>query len=227
MGPPKGAFPDSRLRHKLASAMAARRSSIALLLVLAAFLALPRASHAQGAPGPGPARALTAEQLDAFVQLTGDPKPVVWQRLLADPGLVPYAAAAADARLERRASGKTLTIIGFSVLGVGLIGGYVLFMVGYFQMFSCLDSESDSCHPGSLMLGGLAVMAGSTAIGLSLGIPGIIRITRPSEAENEASARYQNPGLPPLPAYPTSHAQTLHLRPPARTLSIPILSFTF
>jgi nitrate reductase NapE component len=195
------------------------------LLVLAAFLALPRASHAQGAPGPAPTRGLTAEQLDAFVQLVGDPKPLVWQRLLADPGLVPYAAAAADARLERRASGKTMTIVGFSILGVGVIGGYALFMVGYFQMFSCLDSES--CHPGSFMLGGLAVMAGGTALGLSLGIPGIIRITRPSEAENAANDRYQNPGLPRLPPYPASYQQSLHLRPPARTLSVPILSFTF
>ena len=150
----------------------------------------------------------------------------MWQRLLADPGLIPYAAAAADARLERRVSGKTMTIVGFTILGVGAGAGYGLLFWGLAKGMDC--GPEATCHPSeSLMLGGAALMIASIATGCAIGIPGIIRMVRPSDAENEASGRYQTPGLPPMPAYPAPHSQTSQLRLPARQLSAPILSVTF
>jgi hypothetical protein len=187
-------------------------------------LLTPGAGRAQGAAVP--ARGLTAEQLDSFVELTGDPKPLVWQRLLADPGLVPFAAAAANARLERRASGKTMTIVGFTILGVGAGAGYGLLFWGLTQGMNC--DYASSCKPNeSLMLGGVVLMVASIATGCAIGIPGIIRMVRPSEAETEASSRYQTPGLPPMPAYPTSYSQASWLRLAGRPISAPILSYTF
>ncbi len=179
---------------------------------------------------PSPVHQLTAEQLDSFVELTGDPKPLVWQRLLADPGLVPYAAAAANARLERRASGKTMTIAGFTILGVGVGVGYGLVLWGLMSgVDSCGNgtySDSDCSPNGALMLGGFALMVASIATGCAIGIPGIIRMVHASDAENEASARYQNPGLPPMPAYPPPYRQS-RWQPSSRTLVAPILSVTF
>jgi hypothetical protein len=213
--------------------MAARKSPIVLSLALGAVLAAPGATWAQApAARPGslprpPAMSLTPEQLDAFVELTGDPKPVVWQRLLADPGLVPFAAAAGDARLERRSSGKTMTIAGFTILGVGTGVGYGIFLWGFASGIDC-SNYAGTCEPSKTkMLGGLVLMVASLATGLSLGIPGIIRMVRASEAENEASGRYQTPGLPQLPAYPAAYSPPMTLRAPAIPLSLPLLSFRF
>jgi hypothetical protein len=204
--------------------MALRRFAVAVSMALAALLAMPGVVRGQG-PAEPLARSLTADQLDAFVELTGDAKPLVWQRLLADPGLVRYAAAAADARLERRASGKTMTIVGFTVLGVGAAAGYGLFLWGLSQG---ICDYGTSCHANeSMMLSGVLLALASIAVGCSVGIPGIIRMVRPSEAENEASGRYQTPGLPPMPGYPTPYPHSLRLRPAGTLVSAPILTLTF
>jgi hypothetical protein len=202
--------------------MSMRWSVVPLWSAVGLALLLPSPARGQGA---GAAGRLTAAQLDSFVELTGDPKPLVWQRLLADPGLVPYAAAAANARLERRASGKTMTIAGFTILGVGAALGYGMVLWGLTSGFDC-DADSDCSPNGTLMLGGLALMVGSIATGCAIGIPGIIRMVRASDAENEAAARYQNPGLPPMPTYPPPYRQS---RWPGagRTVTAPVVSITF
>ena len=210
--------------------MSANKSAVVLSLALATLLATSSAARAQGAPAfpaQPAARGLSGQQLDSFVELTGDSKPVVWQRLLADPGLVRFAAAAADARMERRSSGKTMTIAGFTILGVGAGAGYGLFLWGMMSGLNNCDYAA-SCHPNeNLMLGGAVLMVASIATGLAIGVPGIIRMVRPSEAETEASSRYQNPGLPQLPPYPGSYSRAMMLRPPAIPVSAQLLSFRF
>jgi hypothetical protein len=179
-----------------------------VLSIFASMLALPGPARAQeraqendaspaAPPTRPPATLLTQEQLDSFVELTGDPKPWVWQRLLADPGLVPFAAAAADARMDRRSTGMDC---------------------GYYE----------SCEPDkSMLLGGLGLMAVSIGTGLGLGIPGIIRMARQSEAETEAARRYHPPELPQMPPYPGPYPTAKSVRAGGFTLSAPILSFTF
>ena len=211
--------------------MEACRPVVPFSLVLGVLLAIPCAARGQGAPASParmPAQGLSARQLDSFAELTGDPKPVVWQRLLADPGLVPYAAAAADARMERRSSGKTMTIVGFTILGVGAGAGYGLFVYGLTRGINCDYGSTCDPHPNeSLMLGGVVLMVASIGVGCAIGIPGIIHMVRQSEAETEAASRYQNPGLPQLPPYPASYSQATTLRPPAMSVSASLLSFRF
>jgi hypothetical protein len=150
----------------------------------------------------------------------------VWQRLLADPGLVPFAAAAADARMDRRSTGKTMTIAGFTILGVGAGVGYVVFLAGLTSGMDC--GYYESCEPDkSMLLGGLGLMAVSIGTGLGLGIPGIIRMARQSEAETEAARRYHPPELPQMPPYPGPYPTAKSVRAGGFTLSAPILSFTF
>jgi|GEM_PF-2804109 len=207
--------------------MAMRRWHIVFWLFLA-LLVIPGAARAQTGSPRSPTRTLSGEQLDAFVELTGDPKPMVWQRLLADPLLVAYAAAAADARLARRSSGKAMTIAGFTILGVGAGAGYGLFLWGVMSGVDCSSYYSDSCEPDkSMMTFGAVLMLVSIGTGLGIGIPGIVRMVRASEAENEASARYQNPGMPYLPPYPGAYSGGPRQPSPAPTLGAPILSFRF
>jgi len=107
---------------------------------------------------------------------------------------------------------------------VGAGAGYGLMVWGLSK--GICDVES-TCHPSeSMILGGAVLMIASIAVGCSVGIPGIIRMVRPSEAENEASGRYQNPGLPPMPAYPP-YPQSLRLRPAGSLVSAPVFTVTF
>lgn len=165
---------------------------LASCLTVALAFAIPTLARAQGGGVPlasvPAAPALTAAQLTAFAELIGETKPVVWQRLLADPDLAPLAAAAADARMERKSSGKALTIAGFTILGVGVGVGYVIMFSGIASAGDC--SYGNSCGPNTdRMLGGLAVGVLSVGVGLAIGIPGIFRMSSPSEVETQATER--------------------------------------
>jgi hypothetical protein len=169
---------------------------------------------------------ISQAQFESFAELIGEPRPLVWQRLQLDPGLVPLAAAAADARMSRKSSGKTRTIVGFSIFGVGLGVGYAIFLASIFDGANCTNSYSDTCgnNVGSGAVAGILVMVVSSAVGLGIGIPGIISMARQSEAETAAADRYQYPFAPPPPApyYPGHSAM-----PPSRAVKLPLLSLSF
>jgi hypothetical protein len=167
--------------------------------------------------------------LTAFAELIGETKPVVWQRLLDDPGLAPLAAAAADARMARKSSGKALTIAGFTILGVGVGAGYFIMLSGITSTGNCSsDYYSSSCGPNTdRMLGGLAIGILSVGVGLAIGIPGIFNMTRPSEVENQATERYQAWGTGQPLVYPGAYSQAPSMRSPGRRLDLSLLSFRF
>jgi hypothetical protein len=201
---------------------------------LLAFLSLafPAAARAQGigAPLTPAAPALTAAQLTAFAELMGETKPVVWQHLLADPGLAPLAAAAADVRIERKSSGKTMTIAGFTILGVGAGVGYAIMVSGIMSGANCnyYDNYNSQCGPNTdRMMGGLVVGILSVGVGLAIGIPGIIRMARQTELETQASERYQAWGSGQPLVYPGAYSQSLPMRSPGRRLDLSLLSFRF
>jgi hypothetical protein len=178
-------------------------------------------AHVVGTTPPGSLAApiaITGEQLAAFSELVGEPRPVVWQRLQADPLLTLYAVAAADARLSRKASGKTRTIIGFSILGTGIAAGYIIMLAS----LTDLHCSSDSCDNdvGSGVFAGFIVMAASAGIGLGLGIPGIVSMARQSQVETAAVERYQYPQIRMPPAYGLG-------APGGRVIRVPLLSLSF
>jgi len=154
---------------------------------------------------------------------------VVWQHLLADPGLAPLAAAAANARIERKSSGKVMTITGFTILGVGVGVGYVIMLSAITSTGNCSsDYYSNSCGPNTdRILGGLAIGVLSVGVGLAIGIPGIIHMTRQSEVETQASERYQAWGTGQPLVYPGSYSQALPMRSLGRGLDLPLLAFRF
>jgi hypothetical protein len=168
-----------------------------------AFLAEPEGTSGAAQPVPRvTAPVITTEQLAYFAELVGEPRPVVWQRLQADPALVPFAAAAGDARRDRKSSGKVRTAVGFSIFGVGGITGYIVMLsaltvdCGYGYGYT-----SNSCDDrmGNRFLLGALIMAASAGLGLGIGIPGIISMARQSETETAAVDRYQYPQMP-IPA---------------------------
>jgi hypothetical protein len=217
--------------------------TVASVFLGCAFLLSPRQALAQGQPSaqPSPSGSLfpgsvagtaaaspriSQEQFEAFAQLIGEPRPLVWQHLQLDPGLVPLAAAAADARMSRKSSGKTRTIVGFSIFGVGLGVGYLIFLSSVIDGVNCNNSYNDTCanSVGSGAIAGLLVMAISSAVGLAIGIPGIVSMARQSEAETAAVDRYQYPlaPQPPAPYYPGQSS-----RPSPRAFKVPLLSLSF
>jgi hypothetical protein len=204
----------------------------------------PGSPTAHQPPPSTAAPRLTAPQLERFAELLGEPGAVVWQNLLADPSLVPYAAAAAELREERKSSGRTMTIVGFSILAVGGIAGYVIMVEGLAQSMNCSFSSDysysysgNSCNNGdNTVWVGLLIGLASVGVGLGVGIPGIVRLVRQTPEETDAVNRYQYStsmrGMPlpspygpppspygrPYPYPPTSLGKTLH---------VPLLSLSF
>lgn len=171
---------------------------------------------------------ITQPQLDAFAELIGEPRPVVLQRLAVDPGLVPLAIAAADARMARKSSGKTRTIVGFTLLGVGEAAGFAIILSTFGDTNNCTNNSyyDGSCgsNMGARYLIALLVAAAASGVGLGIGIPGIISMARESEVETAAVDRYQNLRLSaPPPAYAPAQSAS----PSAKTLKVPLLSFSF
>jgi hypothetical protein len=171
--------------------------------------------------GAGPridAPALTSEQLTAFAEVTGEPRAVTRQRLDADPTLLPSAVAAAEARMQRKRTGKIHTAVGFSLFGVGAIAGYVLISTAFQRAGDGYDVSGDR------ILLGLVVIAATSGVGLPLGIGGIVKMARQSEAETVALDGYQRSRVPLTPALDAA------AYPAARSgyvLRVPLLSLCF
>jgi hypothetical protein len=105
-----------------------------------------RASAGLLMPRPA-APVITTEQFTAFAELVGEPSAAVGQRLQIDPSLVPFAVAAADARVNRKTSGKSRTTVGFSIFGVGGIASYVIWSSSFSR-----DGDGYSVDVGRLLL---------------------------------------------------------------------------
>jgi hypothetical protein len=197
------------------------RLMVFVVSLLASWSAAGRAfaqAGPEGAPAPlGPG--LTPEQMQAFADLTGDNPYSISRRLAAEPQLVPLAQAAADARMSRKTTGKVLTIIGFSILGVGDIAGTAIILTtpGY------PDTKG---HEGRVLLGAGIGLA-SLAVGLAMGIPGIVKMVAASDVEARALKSYsptQTSLAARRPAWPDSS-----LREPsaARSYVAPVLTLAF
>jgi hypothetical protein len=215
--------------------ISARLATVGSLVLTLVVSASARAEVFPGAVEPAaglaqpPLRAagpvITTEQLAYFAELVGEPRPVVWQRLRVDPTLVPFAVAAADARRDRKSSGKVRTAVGFSIFGAGGITGYIV-------MLSALTVEcgydynygNNACDDrmGNRFLLGALIMAASAGLGLGIGIPGIVSMARQSETETAAVDRYQYPQMP-IPAYSRGESAM----PGGYALKLPLLSLSF
>jgi hypothetical protein len=209
-------------------------------LLLAIGLALPRAAlgqgdtdqglssaplnRPQGAASQGGSGPLTQRQFDAFVRLTGDEPEVVQQRLSWDAGLVPLAAAAADARIARRNAGSAMVIGGYAVLVLGSVLGGALLLSGITPSSDCGWEGGSECrgsdNDGTVHTG-LAIIALSAVAGPALAIPGHIKIGRTTQVEADAIDRYEASARA-LPA-----GRSLRGGVMGASLLLPLLSYSF
>lgn len=190
---------------------------------------VPPPPTVEASPRPSfspPAPTLTALQLERFAELLGEPSFVVWRNLQADPSLIRYAAAAADVRAERKSTGRTMTIVGFSILGVGGIAGYVIMLDGITQDLGCGDNGSCN-HSSNTVVAGLLIAVASVCVGLGIGIPGIVKMARQSEEETEAVGRYQESISMRSMRFPSPYGRPYPPTSLGKMLDVPILSFSF
>ena len=162
-------------------------------------------------------------RLKAFGAMVDEPESVVLQRLSTAPEIVPLALAAGEMRLNRKRSGKVMTITGFSILGVGAIGGLALAVSGIAANCSNEGCASDDGRVHR----GLLIGAVSVGVGMALGIPGIIRMSSQSSLEEDAVARYRSATSPPIPSPAATSAKPTQSQTSARTVTWPLLSFAF
>ena len=174
------------------------------------------AEHRPSSSTPTPT--LTAIQLEKFAELIGEPQFVVSRNLQADP-----------VRVERKSTGKIMTIVGFSILGVGAIAGYVIMLEGITQGLNCGDGYYDTCNNtnSDTALTGLLVAVVSVGIGLGIGIPGIVKMARQSEEETEAVNRYQDSVSMRSMRHFSPYGMPYPPTSLGKTLGIPILSLSF
>ena len=164
---------------------------------------------------------LDGPRLQAFAAMIDEPESAVLQRLSTVPELIPLALAAGEMRMNRKGSGKVMAITGFSILGVGAIGGLALAFTGA----NC-SNEGCAEDDGRVQLG-LLVGAVSVGVGLALGIPGIVRMSSQSSLEEETVARYRSAIPSPLPCPGVTPAKSTQSQSSARTVTWPLVSFAF
>jgi hypothetical protein len=172
-----------------------------------------------------PAPVLTAEQLDAMVDLFSSAPQEVMRRLWLDPELAPLALEAAQRRKSRGLQGKVMTGIGLTIIGFGVLAT-ASFMIPS-DRSDCHIFLNDICQttPNNTdrTLGGVAI--GSIILGLGIAIPGMVEWGRKSALEKQAIRRYRQQDtdrrwLPP-------HAGTTSLVSPSKAFQIQLLSFRF
>lgn len=183
-------------------------------------------------PDQAPVTRFTRWQLDAFATLVGESTEVVLRRMAADPGMIPLAVEAADARMKRRGRGHMMAVLGFSGFGVGtaaaIFGAILLSRIDSSRCnqgdVGCLDQLVDI---ELIVAGGLAV-----AGGFVLGFCGVDKLNSQSEAETKALDRYKPVGVDRPPSAPLSDRSPSDPLVPRTGLSgksfrLPLLSFTF
>jgi hypothetical protein len=172
---------------------------------------------------------LTREQLNAFADVVGDSIDIVSLRLLSDPGMLPLAAAATEARMQRQRRGRRMAILGFTGFGVGaaagILGGIVL---SNYDSSKCTQDDESGCNFGGVIGLELIVIGVVLGVGgLIVGVIGTNKLTEPSEAESKVLERYDPLKASRPPATPPSYSFVRPMGSVGKPLSLPLLSFTF
>lgn len=183
-------------------------------------------------PDQAPVARLTRWQLDAFATLVGESTEVVLRRMAADPGMIPLAVEAADARMKRRGRGHMMAVLGFSGFGVGTAAAI-------FGAVLLSRSDSSRCSQGDVgcldqLVDTELIVAGALAVagGFVLGFCGVDKLNSQSEAETKALDRYKPVGTDrPQTVPPSDRSFSGPLLPRSalsgKSFRLPLLSFTF
>ena len=206
------------------------RTGVALLVgaVVAAPSSAPAQVRADTPTSSQPSLAIAPNlagepQLKSFAAMVGEPEALVFQRLSLRPDLMSVAMAAGEVRMDRKRSGKIMTITGFTILGVGVAGGLALVVSGVGA-----NCSNDGCSSDDRRMQlGLLVAAVGSGVGLALGIPGIVRMSSQSALEDDAVARYRAASSSSVGSIGVVSGMSMSVRPPTMALSWPLLSFAF
>jgi hypothetical protein len=134
-----------------------------------------------------------------------------------------------EAGVKRRRTGLVLTVAGFGTALVGLVVGGVVWASGIRLMSDCPYEGGSNCEsPGNdegTMRTGKTIMVVATVAGLLAGIPGVVMLRSPAQAEDDVVARYRT-GVRWRPAvFPPSRISPDST--PGKTVGLPLLSVRF
>ena len=193
-------------------------------------LVVPATVSAQANSTPQPRR-LSQAQMDVFAAVVDEDVSVVERRLLWDPSLGQFAAAAADARVSRRRLGTAMTVGGFATMGLGLLVGGVMWVSGIRLFSDCPYEGGSNCQsPGNdeaQMHNGVVVALASTVVGLAFGIPGVVMLRGTSEAEKDAIQQYRAREYWPRPIAPAPYSRAFPGATPGKAFNLSLLSVPF
>lgn len=149
---------------------------------------------------------LTRGDLATFASIVNASESVASQRLASDPGLEPLAADAVRAYVDRKATGKSRVFGGAALFVLGdIVGSLIIVTTPGYPTVKSEDSGR--------VLGGLLVALAGMGLGAAIGIPGALKMARPSEAELAVRQRYRQApaaqGSPAAPYETTSRAPSV------------------
>jgi hypothetical protein len=182
---------------------------------------------------PSPTLPMTDAQLADFASVVEEPIEVVAQRLRLDPGMLPLALYASDARSRRLQRGRAMGIVGLSTFAVGVALG-ILGLV-YWDNYhpSCtVEKDGGGCSDVNPALGVIMIGILATGGGAAVGLVGLHKLNTLSDAEEAALRRYYPPGSarPQVAPPPYFHPDSPFGRSATqagKALVLPLLSFRF
>lgn len=175
-------------------------------------------------------RALTKEQLATFSRMVRQSKAAVAARVESDAAARDLVLRAVEARESRRGTGRSMIIGGASLLVISSVAwGYTVFW-GLPRDDFGNDAQSQIDSNRRRLQWGVGVSVVSAAVGLALGIPGVVKLARTGDVERQAIEDYRDAEAssierPLPPARPITRAGSSSA--PRAALVLPVVSLSF
>jgi hypothetical protein len=200
---------------------------------LCGAMVTPTEACAQESPSTAsvPWTPLTSSQLAALSTLVNEPVPTVVERLLADPGMIPMALEADEARARRQRQGRMLATLGGGTFAAGVaLAIWAGISWSDYHPTCTVAEDGGGCSEINLAPAVLLIGLVGAGGGVVVGGIGIYKLGTLSVAEDALLRRYRPavwPGTAPSGFDPPSDSFVWKPSSVGRGLHVSLLSFRF
>jgi hypothetical protein len=188
-----------------------------------------RSPSAASSPSSPVAHIITAPALDAMADLFSATPDEVSERLRIDPGLVDIGIEAAQQSKKRGRTGKAMTTIGWTIVGLGLTVAFGMSIQAGFDGMALWGDCDIKCQDARANGESRAFAVGlaSLVAGIAIAIPGMLMLRHASEREKQAILRYhqKDANRPTLSTQSPSSAASLPSQ--GKNVALPMLRLSF